>query len=199
MKTYGKFLKEIREDKNISIEDVSKMTKIKVEHLSAIENENIDDVLIPSYARMKVLNYARYLEADIGKVLKLFDMHKLDIKDKKSILFTSKAKKKYKKKILVNKIVFQIIGTVIFISAIFIIGINLSQEIKTQREKMKASPQEIAQISEVKKIEKEKIKENNSNEIHDNFHYKDEELLSKYITNNKKSKWIVRPKFIKEQ
>lgn len=199
MKTYGKFLKEIREDKNISIEDVSKMTKIKVEHLSAIENENIDDVLIPSYARMKVLNYARYLEADIGKVLKLFDMHKLDVKDKKSILFTSKAKKKYKKKILVNKIVFQIIGTVIFISAIFIIGINLSQEIKTQREKMKASPQEIAQISEVKKIEKEKIKENNSNEIHDNFHYKDEELLSKYITNNKKSKWIVRPKFIKEQ
>ncbi|MBC8313369.1 MAG: helix-turn-helix domain-containing protein [Candidatus Cloacimonetes bacterium] len=199
MKTYGKFLKEIREDKNISIEDVSKMTKIKVEHLSAIENENIDDVLIPSYARMKVLNYARYLEADIGKVLKLFDMHKLDVKDKKSILFTSKAKKKYKKKILVNKIVFQIIGTVIFISAIFIIGINLSQEIKTQREKMKASPQEIAQISEVKKIEKEKINENNSNEIHDNFHYKDEELLSKYITNNKKSKWIVRPKFIKEQ
>ena len=195
MKIYGKYLKEIRENKNISIEDASKATKIKSEHLSAIENGNIDDILNSTYARIKVLNYARYLEADIGKILKLFDMHKLDIQDKKSVFFTSKKKKKYRKKIFVNKIVFQVIGIVFFISVIFIIGLNLSQEIKTQREKMKSSPQEIVQNSEQKKEKENDI----STEIQTDYSYKEENFLEKYIFTEKKSPWIVQPKYIKKQ
>lgn len=57
----GPILKRVREEKNISLEEIAEATKIRVKYLEAIENEQFD--LLPGavYAKGFVNTYIRYL------------------------------------------------------------------------------------------------------------------------------------------
>jgi cytoskeletal protein RodZ len=61
MESPGKFLRKERETKNISLEEISKFTKIKEHYLKAIEEDRYE--LLPAIPYVKgFLNvYARYL------------------------------------------------------------------------------------------------------------------------------------------
>jgi cytoskeletal protein RodZ len=72
MKTAGELLKEKRLLKELSLEDVSKKTKIKVEFLEAIENS--DYSLLPSatFAKGFLRNYATFLYLNPDTMVAMF-------------------------------------------------------------------------------------------------------------------------------
>lgn len=47
----GNLLKEAREAKNYSLEDLHQITKIKIEHLAAMEANNYENIAAPVYAK----------------------------------------------------------------------------------------------------------------------------------------------------
>ncbi len=64
MESLGKFLRNERETRNISLEEVSKFTKIKQHHLKAIE-EGKPELLPPTpYVKGYLNVYAKYLTLD---------------------------------------------------------------------------------------------------------------------------------------
>lgn len=69
MESPGKFLKKERDTRNISLEEISKFTKIKERHLKAIEEDRYE--LLPPILYVKgYLNaYARYLALDPKNIL----------------------------------------------------------------------------------------------------------------------------------
>lgn len=69
MQPPGQYLKEQRELRNFTLEQVSRFTKVKESHLRAIE-ENRFDILPPATYVKGFLNvYARYLGVDPKEVL----------------------------------------------------------------------------------------------------------------------------------
>jgi cytoskeletal protein RodZ len=64
MESLGKYLKAERELRNLSLEEVSKFTRIKEQYLNAIEEDRYD--LLPSaiYVKGYLTAYARYLGLD---------------------------------------------------------------------------------------------------------------------------------------
>jgi transcriptional regulator with XRE-family HTH domain len=60
----GKYLKELREKKKISLEEARKATRIKVESLEAIESGEIAKRVPPVYAKALVKAYGDFLGAD---------------------------------------------------------------------------------------------------------------------------------------
>ena len=69
MESPGKFLKKERETRNISLEEISKFTKVKQHYLRAIEEDQYD--LLPAIPYVKgFLNvYAKYLTLNPKDVL----------------------------------------------------------------------------------------------------------------------------------
>jgi cytoskeletal protein RodZ len=61
MASIGEQLKQIREDKNISLEEVSNATKISKRYLQAIEEGNYSLIPGETYVIGIIRNYARYL------------------------------------------------------------------------------------------------------------------------------------------
>lgn len=72
MKTSGSLLKEKRLLKELSLEDVSKKTKIKVEYLSAIEESNFDRLPSSTFAKGFLRNYATFLALNPDTIVAMF-------------------------------------------------------------------------------------------------------------------------------
>ena len=70
-KTIGKYLSSIRENKNLTIEDISEITKIKVRILKQVENNLFDDLGGIGYAKAMILTYAKALEISDNEVHRL--------------------------------------------------------------------------------------------------------------------------------
>ena len=68
-RTIGEILKTTREEKGLSLEEISLLTKVNLKYLSAIEADNWD--ALPSTVQQKgfVRTYARVLEIDPGPLL----------------------------------------------------------------------------------------------------------------------------------
>lgn len=72
MQKAGVRLKEVREQKNLSLEDVSQNTKIKVIFLELIEKGEYNKLPSSSYAQGFVRNYARFLGISEKEILPIF-------------------------------------------------------------------------------------------------------------------------------
>jgi cytoskeletal protein RodZ len=68
----GEKLQQVRIEKGLSLEDVAKATKIKLEFLASIEKGEYQKLPSPSYASGFVRNYARFLELPDEEILALF-------------------------------------------------------------------------------------------------------------------------------
>jgi transcriptional regulator with XRE-family HTH domain len=68
----GQFLRELREKKQCTLEQVAYATKIKVEHLEAIESDEIVTRVPVIYARGFVKAYAEFLGADSTLIVQRF-------------------------------------------------------------------------------------------------------------------------------
>jgi cytoskeletal protein RodZ len=73
MDSVGKLLKEIREEQDLTIEQVSEETKIKPRMIQAIEEDNLKALGGIGYGRAIITTYARFLKADVKKVLSAYD------------------------------------------------------------------------------------------------------------------------------
>ncbi|MBM4402034.1 MAG: helix-turn-helix domain-containing protein [Candidatus Cloacimonetes bacterium] len=72
MKTAGEILKSERIKKGLSLEEIAKQTKIKLEFLKAIEDQDYQKLPSSAYAKGFVRNYAQTLGLDVTKLMAFF-------------------------------------------------------------------------------------------------------------------------------
>lgn len=65
----GRTLKRTREEKNLSLDEAARATKIRKEFLLAIEDDKLDQLPGPVFARGFVRSYAEYLSLDAPALL----------------------------------------------------------------------------------------------------------------------------------
>lgn len=79
----GKFLKEIREYKNVAIDRMAEMTRISKTHITAIENEDVSKLPADVYVRGYVYQYAKVLKLDPDRVATSYLIHFKKLKSQK--------------------------------------------------------------------------------------------------------------------
>jgi cytoskeletal protein RodZ len=73
MGTVGEKLRQARERENLSIRDASDRTKIRTDHLEALEAGNYEVFSAPVYIRGFVRSYASHLKLDVPETLAMLD------------------------------------------------------------------------------------------------------------------------------
>ena len=68
MPTVAEQLRAAREAKNLTIQQVADLTKIRTDHIRALEEGNYDVFSAPIYIRGSVKNYAMMLKLDVPKI-----------------------------------------------------------------------------------------------------------------------------------
>jgi cytoskeletal protein RodZ len=69
MSTVAEQLRSAREAKNLTVEQVAEMTKIRTDHVRALEEGNFNVFSAPIYIRGSVKNYATALKLDAAALL----------------------------------------------------------------------------------------------------------------------------------
>lgn len=73
MSTVAEHLRAAREAKNLTVEQVAEMTKIRTDHVRALEEGDYDVFSAPIYIRGSVKNYAGMLKMNVPEVLSMLD------------------------------------------------------------------------------------------------------------------------------
>ncbi|KKQ08609.1 MAG: Transcriptional regulator, XRE family [Candidatus Daviesbacteria bacterium GW2011_GWB1_36_5] len=68
MRTVGQILKETREAKFYTLEEVEKATKIRVELLEALEEDNFSKLPPETFIQGFIKNYGKFLGLDANKL-----------------------------------------------------------------------------------------------------------------------------------
>lgn len=74
MSSVAEQLRAAREAQGYTIYDVAEVTKIRTDHLRALEEGNYDVFVAPVYIRGFVRNYARYLRMDLAAVMEQLEV-----------------------------------------------------------------------------------------------------------------------------
>lgn len=72
MHTVGQILKETREEKLLSLEEVEKATKIRQEILRALENDDYSKLPPATFIQGFIKNYGKFLGLDSNKLMAIF-------------------------------------------------------------------------------------------------------------------------------
>jgi len=72
-KKIGAYLKSLREEQEISLEEVSKITKIKVRFLEDIEHNRFDSLGGVGYSKAMIHSYGKFLKADLKFLVELLN------------------------------------------------------------------------------------------------------------------------------
>jgi cytoskeletal protein RodZ len=73
MSTVAEQLRSAREAKNLTVEQVADLTKIRTDHIRALEEGNFNVFSAPIYIRGSVKNYANALKMDTAALLAALD------------------------------------------------------------------------------------------------------------------------------
>src|SRR5580698_1283259 len=73
MSTVAEQLRAAREAKKLTVEQVAESTKIRTDHLRALEQGNFSVFSAPIYIRGSVKNYATLLKLDIPQIMAALD------------------------------------------------------------------------------------------------------------------------------
>lgn len=73
MQSFGNYLKERRESKNVSLRDISRTTKITERYLDSIEKDEFEKVPGGAYIRGYISSYASFIGIDAHETLERFD------------------------------------------------------------------------------------------------------------------------------
>ena len=71
-KTLGRLLREKRESRYLSLPEAELATRIRAEHLRALEEERFDDLPGASYVEIYLREYARFLDLEPERLLASF-------------------------------------------------------------------------------------------------------------------------------
>lgn len=88
MSTVGQILKENREAKFYTLEEVEKATKIRKELLVALENNDYSKLPPPTFVQGFIKNYAKFLNLDASKLIAIFRREFSDKKHRPYIMDT---------------------------------------------------------------------------------------------------------------
>lgn len=122
-KKIGEYLREIRVEKDLTLEDISEATKIKVRILKDIEANNFDNLGGRGYAKALILTYARYLQADIEVVLGMLEACFATVKVK-----YYRTGETQPRKYMISTSVFSLILLILLIAAITYFSVKLYKE-----------------------------------------------------------------------
>ncbi|MBN1949317.1 MAG: helix-turn-helix domain-containing protein [Candidatus Cloacimonetes bacterium] len=122
-KKIGEYLRDIRVEQDLTLEDISEATKIKVRILKDIEANNFDNFGGRGYAKALILSYARYLQADIETVLSMLDTCFATIKVK-----YYRNGEIQPRKYMISTSVFSLILLILLIAAISYFSVRLYKE-----------------------------------------------------------------------
>ena len=86
MRTVGQVLKEERERKFYTLEEIEKATKIRKELLEALEEGNYKKLPPPTFIQGFIKNYGKFLNLDTEKLLAIFRREFSDTKHPPRIL-----------------------------------------------------------------------------------------------------------------
>lgn len=86
MRTVGQVLKQTREEKFYTLEEVEKATKIRKELLEALETGRYSKLPPPTFVQGFIKNYGRFLGLDIEKLLAIFRREFSDQKNPPRVL-----------------------------------------------------------------------------------------------------------------
>lgn len=73
MPTVAEQLRAAREAKKLTVEQVAEMTKIRTDHIRALEEGNFNRFPAPIYIRGSVKNYATTLKMDVPRIMAALD------------------------------------------------------------------------------------------------------------------------------
>jgi flagellar biosynthesis protein FlhG len=65
----GSLLRQLRESRGIDLATISQKTKVAIAHLKAIEEERFPAMPAPVYVRGFLIEYAKLLRLDVGRIL----------------------------------------------------------------------------------------------------------------------------------
>ncbi len=122
METIGKYLKDAREAKDLSIDDVSEATRIKVAFLECIEKDDFSPIGGFGYAKVMLATYAKSIGANVEKVMALFEQY-YDSDD-----FEMKPlhlKSREQKKLLLPGNIFSILFLIVVVVVLTVVVVNL--------------------------------------------------------------------------
>jgi cytoskeleton protein RodZ len=71
--TVGQYLREEREKKNLSLEEVAKVTRITLENLQALERDDFQAISAPIFVRGFLRNYASQLGLDPNEIMARYE------------------------------------------------------------------------------------------------------------------------------
>ncbi len=119
----GKYLRTLRETKNLSLEDISEITKLNVRLLENVENNLFDDLGGVGYAKAMIITYAKALE--IGED-EIHDLLQNQFNDTPQYIFKSNATQP--KKYLIPTKIFSVMLLIIVIIFLSYFVINLYKD-----------------------------------------------------------------------
>ncbi|BDU50142.1 helix-turn-helix domain-containing protein [Haliovirga abyssi] len=130
---FGVYLKEAREAKGITIEEIAKETKIQKRYLEALEAEEFEEIPGETYIRGFLKNYSTFVGLDVKEVIQKYEETKkthVELEEEKIV-----------KTIENNKKNFIIGGILLLVILIFIILFEISnkKEIKIGKKEVETS------------------------------------------------------------
>ena len=175
----GKYLKEVRISKNLSLKDVSDNTKIRVESLKDIENDDFKNFLSDGYAKANTYTYSRFLEVDL-------DIERINQIGTKKSLNQKEPQKKYKLKptrmIFLSGNFIWFFPIVLLIALLSVLTCSFYQNDMTQKRDLKKQKSSIEQDLPVN--ESKTSEQTLSQTIEKNMNLGSTDLVTKYIYDN---------------
>lgn len=153
MDNLGQYLRSLRDEKNVTIETISKDIKLTAEQINDIENNRISRLGNLGFARAMVYTYIRYLDADEKRAMYLFDLNWPPLKQTN---FTPKKPLKEKKVLISTNFIWMISIIILAIGLGSIIWISYSRGyLERPFDKLKA-PKDSVKTEEIVKPQVEK-------------------------------------------
>lgn len=121
--TIGKYLSTVREKKNLTLEDISESTKIKVRLLEKLESNLFDDLGGIGYAKAMILTYAKALGITEDQIHELLE-NQFNTKPQ----YVPKSNSFQPKKYLIPTKIFSVILLIIVIAFLSYLVVNLYQD-----------------------------------------------------------------------
>jgi len=192
-KSVGQYLRELRKNRKLDLNQISKKTKIKIRYIEAIEADKIDTLIQIPYARISVLKYGRMLDADINKLLQLFDKQYVDKSGRKKSVSTSSQNGNDNKKLLISSKILSVAGVIIIIGGLFYLGLYINNNLNLQRDILNRESDSTYSTSQQDSTAKL------STEINSKIiNYKTKDYVKKHIAQDGKNLWYTKPVFLKK-
>lgn len=170
-KKIGAYLKSLREEQELTLEEIYKIIKIKVRFLNDIEHNKFDDLGGVGYSKAMIHSYGKFLKADLKFLLQLLDEH----------FSETDLLKLEKKPIMTKKIIFStaIIPVVIIIIFAIVFGFVIVKNYNAKKDISPLSSQKVVESRMPMKTNTPKKEIIDRNTLQDTTNYLDKYMFKK--------------------